>query len=137
MLWVPPPRKKLPGHPTLTPAHWGNSAARVGGSVLKCRAQNMKTPNPKRPKQNKETEAYNPLVVKVYAIFSAALRDSERFDLISGLYTRIQWLKQLITERTELFYLEHPHPLLVEILWGWALQGDSGAGQGWAVQGHP
>ena len=26
----------------------------------------------------------------------------------------------------KLFYFEHPHPLLVEILWGWALQGHSG-----------
>ena len=26
------------------------------------------------------------------------------------------------------FYFERPHPLLVEILWGWALQGHAGAG---------
>ena len=31
-------------------------------------------------------------------------------------------------QENKLFYFEHPHPLLVEILWGWALQGDSGAG---------
>ena len=28
----------------------------------------------------------------------------------------------------KLFYFEHPHPLLVEILWGWALRGHSGVG---------
>ena len=32
----------------------------------------------------------------------------------------------------QLFYFEHPHPLLVEILWGWALQGHSGR----ALWGH-
>ena len=35
----------------------------------------------------------------------------------------------------QLFYFEYPHPLLVEILWGWALQGDSGAGH--SGVGHP
>ena len=36
----------------------------------------------------------------------------------------------------KLFYFEHPHPLLVEILWGWALQGDSGLHSGgWALRG--
>ena len=36
----------------------------------------------------------------------------------------------------KLFYfeVEHPHPLLVEILWGWALQGHSGAGH-WGQSG--
>ena len=28
----------------------------------------------------------------------------------------------------KLFYFEHPHPLWVEILWGWALQRPSGVG---------
>ena len=43
---------------------------------------------------------------------------------------------------TNAVYFEHPNPLLVEICWGWALQGHSGAGHsedttlwGWALQG--
>ena len=38
----------------------------------------------------------------------------------------------------KLFYFEPPHPLLVEILWGWALQqrlGTLGRLWGWALQG--
>ena len=31
-------------------------------------------------------------------------------------------------KQPKVFYFEHPHPLLVEILWCWALQGHSGAG---------
>ena len=42
-----------------------------------------------------------------------------------------------IPESSKLFYLERPHPLLVEILWRWALQVHSGAGHGgWALQGN-
>ena len=48
---------------------------------------------------------------------------------------------RLRSRQYKLFYFEHPHPLLAEILWGWALQGHSGAGHsggrlwGWALQG--
>ena len=69
-------------------------------------------------------------------------RPSANFEaaVIAEFYDTGSGVSLLRTMRTaglhvlaqKLFYFEHPHPLLVEILWGWA----PGTLWGWALRGH-